>query len=128
MPSNHIRNVSGLKSYANKRITETQEKVDKAIKELIKGQETINFNSVSERAGVSKAYLYQHIEIRDRIELLRKQQEGLSSPKQVKREMNNASLEMVIVSLRKQNADLKNEIKKLKELISRKYGEEYSNR
>ncbi|HEY4432473.1 MAG TPA: hypothetical protein VGN87_15695 [Paenibacillus sp.] len=35
----------------------------------------MNFNSVSTELGVSKAYLYNHSEIHERIETLRKQQE-----------------------------------------------------
>ncbi|MFC5406565.1 DUF6262 family protein [Cohnella soli] len=49
---------------------------------LIEQQGNLNFNSFSTELGVSKAYLYNHSEIRERIETLRNQQEGMSSAKQ----------------------------------------------
>ncbi|WP_409347343.1 DUF6262 family protein [Paenibacillus sp. MBLB4367] len=49
---------------------------------LIEQQGKLNFNSFSTESGVSKAYLYNHSEIRERIETLRNQQEGMSSAKQ----------------------------------------------
>ena len=72
--------------------------MDDAIQRLIKNKGKVNFNSVSEESGVSKAYLYTHPDIRDRIETLRKQQEGLPSPKQLKREMTDASKDVVIAA------------------------------
>lgn len=73
MPSNHERDTEGLKNTAIKRSKETFQRVDKTIQHLIKTGQKINFNSVSEQAGVSKTYLYNHQAIRDRIETLRKQ-------------------------------------------------------
>jgi Zn-dependent protease with chaperone function len=58
------------------------EKVDEAIQRLIEQQGKLKFNSFSTESGVSKAYLYNHSEIRERIEMLRNQQEGMSSAKQ----------------------------------------------
>lgn len=72
MLGDHLRNTDGLKAYAKHKQLETAEKVDEAIKLLIKEKGSINFNSVSIRSAVSKAYLYQHQDIRERIEALRK--------------------------------------------------------
>ncbi len=125
MVSDHTRNTQGLKDYAVKRQKETAKKVDQAIQHLIKTKGKINFNSVSEQAGVSKAYLYGHPEIRERIETLRKQQAGLPSPKQVKREMTDASKDVVIAAKNKRIKELEEEVQKLKDILKRKYGEEY---
>ena len=81
-------------------------KVDEAIEHLITNKEKVNFNSVSAESGVSKAYLYTHTDIRERIETLRKQQEGLCSPKQVKREMTDASKDVLIAAKNKRIRDL----------------------
>lgn len=70
-------------------------KVDTAIQKLLKDKKRINLNSVSMVSGVSKAHLYNYSEVRERIETLRKQQEGLPSPKQVKREMTDASKDVL---------------------------------
>lgn len=125
MTSDHTRNTKGLKDYAVKRQKETAKKVDQAVQHLIKIKGKINFNSVSEQAGVSKAYLYDHPEIRGRIESLRKQQAGLPSPKQVKREMTDASKDVVIASKNKRIKELEEEVQRLKEILKRKYGEVY---
>ncbi|WP_223275597.1 DUF6262 family protein [Paenibacillus elgii] len=96
MPGKHTRNTEGVRQYAQQKKLSAAVKVDEAIQRLIKQQGKINFNSVSTESGVSKAYLYNHSEIRERIETLRKQQEGIPSAKQVKREMTEASKDVLI--------------------------------
>ncbi|MTK13384.1 MAG: transposase [Clostridiaceae bacterium] len=123
MASNHERNTEGLIKSREKKAKECQERVDKAIRELLKEKGKITFNSVSERANVSKKYLYDnHF---DRIDTLRKQQEWLSSPKQVKREMTDASKDVIIASKNKRIKELEAEVKRLKGILERRYGEDY---
>ena len=62
-----------LKKIHAKRKANTYQKVDEAIKRLIKANEKINFNSVSSEANVSKATLYNNKDFRSRIETLREQ-------------------------------------------------------
>ena len=92
-------------------------KVESTIKEMIKQQMKINFNSVSTKSGVSKPFLYKYSEIRFRIETLRKQEENLETPKQVKRKMTDQSKDVIIASLRKRNKLLEEENKNLKEQL-----------
>lgn len=125
MASNHIRNTEGLLGFSQKKQLETAQRVDKSIKELIKLKGKINFNSVAAEAGVSKAYLYKHHEIRERIDMLRKQQEGLSSSKQVKQKMTDASKDVLIAAKNKHIKELQDEIKRLKDILKRRYGDEY---
>ncbi|GEQ21776.1 hypothetical protein CBU02nite_22820 [Clostridium butyricum] len=125
MASNHIRNTEGVLGFSQKKQLETAQKVDKSIKELIKLKGKINFNSVAAEAGVSKAYLYKHPEIRERIDMLRKQQEGLSSSKQVKQKMTDASKDVLIAAKNKHIKELQDEIKRLKDILKRRYGDEY---
>jgi len=89
--SNHTRNTDGLKTYSKQKKLDTAKKVEEAIKLLIKEKDSINFSSVSERSGVSKAYLYQHQNLRERIEALREQQQGLPSRKHIKSGMTDSS-------------------------------------
>jgi hypothetical protein len=105
-----------LRSIEDKK-QKTFEKVDTTIKEMIKQHKRINFNSVAEESGVSKSFLYKYSEIRFRIEALRKQEEGLETPKQTKREMSEKSKDVIIASLRKRNKNLEEENKKLKEQL-----------
>ncbi|HWK24867.1 DUF6262 family protein [Bacillus sp. J37] len=93
------------------------QKVEKILKKMIKQQKKINFNSVAEESGVSKSFLYKYIEIRSRIETLRKQEEELESPMKVKRDMTEKSKDVIIASLRKRNKNLEEENRKLKEQL-----------
>lgn len=47
------------------RKTATRQKVDEAIKRLVGTNESINFNSVANESGVSKATLYNNVPIRE---------------------------------------------------------------
>ena len=115
MPGKHTRNTEGVRQYAQQKKLSAAVKVDEAIQRLIKQQGKINFNSVSTESGVSKAYLYNHSEIRERIETLRKQQEGIPSAKQVKREMTEASKDVLIAAKNKRIKELETENKQLKD-------------
>jgi len=125
MFSNHKRNTIGLKKNARNRSEKTAKKVDDAIQKLIKTSGKINFNSVSTEAGVSKAYLYKHQDIREHIEGLREQQENLPTPKQVKREMTDASKDVLIAAKNKKIKELESENKKLKEELKKLRGKQY---
>ncbi|EJV87697.1 DUF6262 family protein [Bacillus cereus] len=101
----------------------TKEKVENAIKRLTKDSKAINFNSVAKEAGVTKATLYNHSDIRERIEFLREQQEKAYSNARVKRnEANqdamNASLRRRIKKLEERIEELEDENKKLRKTES----------
>lgn len=119
------RNTDGLKAFSQKKKANTLQKVNDAIQRLIKDKAKINFNSVSMESVVTKTYLYNNQELRDRIETLRKQQEGLPSPKQIKREMTDASKDILIAAKNKRIKEQVNEIKKLKEELSYLRGKIY---
>ena len=90
-----------LKSIHLSRKNSTFKKVDEAIKRLIRAKENVNFNSVASEAGVSKATLYNHQELRERIEGLREQQAQAHTPKQIKRELNDNNKDAIIASLQR---------------------------
>jgi len=75
-----------------------------------KDKAKINFNSVSMESGVTKTYLYNNQEIRDRIKTLRKQQEGLPSANQVKRNMIDASKDALVAAIKKRIRELENDV------------------
>lgn len=105
-----------LRSIEDKK-QKTKQKVENTIRDMIKQKEKINFNSVSAKSGVSKPFLYKYSEIKTRIETLRKQEEKLDSPNQVKRNMTEHSKDVVIASLRKKVKQLEEEKQKLKEQL-----------
>ncbi|CAM4049270.1 DUF6262 family protein [Mesobacillus zeae] len=114
-----------LKAIHTNRKTNTSQKVDEAIKRLIRANEKINFNSVASEADVSKATLYNNKDFRSRIETLRNQQSQVPTPKQVKREMNESNKDALIASLKRKNQKLEEENKQLREQLKVAYAEVY---
>jgi hypothetical protein len=124
MRSKHIRNTEGVKKHALKKSQDASQKVAQAIQRLIKTKAKVNFNQVATESGVSKAFLYNNQEIRNRIEGLRKQQEGLNSPQTIKRNMTDASKDSLIGAknnrikkLEEENKRLKDELLKLRGMV-----------
>ncbi|WP_064199779.1 DUF6262 family protein [Brevibacillus brevis] len=115
MEGKHPRNTEGVKQHAIRKSQEASRKVDESIQRLIKSKARINFNSVSTDSGVSKAFLYNNRLIRNRIEMLRKHQEGLPSPQDTKRNMTDASKDALIAAKSKRIKELEDENKRLKE-------------
>ncbi|MCB2289651.1 DUF6262 family protein [Clostridium sp. CS001] len=73
------RNTEGLKEFAEKKNQETIEKVNKAIDKLKRSKtKSINFKTVAEEAGVSKATLYNNDVLKERIFSLRAIKKGVS--------------------------------------------------
>lgn len=78
MKKNNNKNTDGLKEFAEKKNQETIEKVNKAIDKLKRSKtKTINFKTVAEEAGVSKATLYNNNILKERILSLRAIQKGV---------------------------------------------------
>ncbi|WP_075312692.1 DUF6262 family protein [Bacillus wiedmannii] len=114
-----------LKAIHAKRKANTLQRVDEAIKRLLKANEKINFNSVSNEADISKATLYKNKGFRSRIETLRNQQSQVPTPKQVKREMNESNKDALIASLKRKNKKLEDENKQLREQLKVAYADVY---
>ncbi|WP_252250116.1 DUF6262 family protein [Clostridium sp. ZBS13] len=71
-------NTDGLKEFAEKKNQETIEKVNKAIDKLKRSKtKKINFKTVAEESGVSKATLYNNDILKERILSLRAIQKGV---------------------------------------------------
>ncbi|HHL0974473.1 TPA: DUF6262 family protein [Bacillus cereus] len=119
---NHKRSTEAIVAMAKKKSEETVQKVEQAIKQLIKKNDRINFNTVSIESGVSKSYLYNHSAFRERIEMLRKQQ---GSPKAIKRQMSDESNAAKIQILRDRIKELESKNKRLKDENRRLQGKLY---
>jgi AcrR family transcriptional regulator len=109
-----------IRQLHEQRKQKTKDKVEEAITRLTKSSKAINFNSVAKEAGVAKATLYNHTEIKERIDFLRKQQEEAFVESKIKRDENNqnaviASLKRRIEKLEKKNKELEKENKQLRE-------------
>lgn len=78
MKKNSNKNTEGLREFAEKKNKETIEKVNKVIDKLKRSKtKTINFKTVAEEAGVSKATLYNNDILKKRILSLRAIQKGV---------------------------------------------------
>lgn len=115
-----------LKQLHEERKIKTQQKVDEAIKRLIKFQKPINFNSVANESGITKATLYNNTNIKERIKVLRLQQSKVPTPSQVKREMNENNKDAIIASLKRKVKRLEEENKELKEQVKINYADIYN--
>ncbi|PSR24319.1 MAG: transposase [Sulfobacillus thermosulfidooxidans] len=121
----HHRNTDAVVALARRKSEATAKKVDEAIRELIKSQTVINFNTVAVTAGVSKSYLYKTPSVRDRIQTLRGQQHAVNSPQSLHREMSDASKDATIEMLREKNRRLHNENEQLRRQVRQLLGQQY---
>ncbi len=98
----------------SKRKSETRKKALDAIRILQIEDEPVNFNSVHNRSGVSKNYLYNEPEIRKSIEECREQGKSNSAVRQSKYDKTSQSKDVIIQAKEKRIAKLENENRKLK--------------
>lgn len=111
-------NTEALRLHAQEKTRIALEKVDKAIRELSLKGERINFNSVMTASGVSKAFLYNNEEVKERIELLRKQEVSKEINQRAKTDKTNKSKDIIIMAKDKKIKELENENKKIKEQLA----------
>ena len=107
----------GLKEYAKYKSEITLEKVDKAIRELSLTEQKINFNSISQLSGVSKTYLYNNEEVKNRIVGLRHKQLSKTMNQRAKYDKTSKSKDIIIMAKDKKIKELEEENKKLKEQL-----------
>lgn len=95
---------------------------EQAIRRMIKRGETITFQAVQREAGVSHAFLYNHAELRRRIEQLRNQARP-ASPQDPQPDSENAlvaALSRQITELKKQH---RQQIEALRDALEQAHGE-----
>ncbi len=119
----HKRNTTGLASSAASKKEATLKKTETAISELIKANDIINFNTVAEKAGVSKAWLYRETDIAGRIKRLRDQQAN-QEPKAYKetQRASDASKSALVTTLKARVKELESENRELKKQLEVVYG------
>jgi predicted nuclease with TOPRIM domain len=114
-----------LKAIHKSRKSATHQKVDVAIQRLVRANGAINFNSVANEAGVSKATLYNNQELRQRIEALRRQEAQAPTQKQIQREINDNNKDAIIESLKRRIKKVEAENKQLREQLKVAYADVY---
>ncbi|SNT29016.1 hypothetical protein SAMN05446037_10773 [Anaerovirgula multivorans] len=105
---------SNLEGSWSKRKAEARKKALDAIREMQMKDEPVNFNSVHNRSGVSKNYLYNEPEIRKSIEECRQQEKSRLVVRKVKYDKTSQSKDVIIQAKEKRIAKLEEENRKLK--------------
>ncbi|HYU72242.1 MAG TPA: DUF6262 family protein [Ktedonobacteraceae bacterium] len=119
------RNTSGLATHARQRAEHKQQQVDQAIGKLLRDNKPINFNAVATEAGVAKAYLYNHPELRARIETLRASQMTTLTSRRTLSERTEGSREVLLIAKDRRIKALEAENHKLKEELKVARGKLY---
>lgn len=113
----HIKKVHQIRRQA------TQEKIDTAIKTLLKEGRPVNFNSVSKKANVSITTLYNNKAIKEQISSLRSQKTTNKRIKDIS--VTDESYKSVIESLKNKIKRMEKENRELKEFIKNNFEREY---
>lgn len=111
------RNTTGMIAHAQKRKEHKRKGVEDAITALLREQKPINFNTVAKAATVSKAYLYSQLDLRERIEALRRQTVGQTIRERATRSpgKTDASRDLVILAKDRRIKELEAENRKLQQ-------------
>lgn len=120
----HERNVEGLRKSASLRHQQAIQRAEEGIGRLLQQGRPINFNTVAEIAQVSTAWLYQHAEIRQRIEHLR-QQQSKPKPTTTTTRSSDASKDAMLATLRHRVKQVETENRKLRRQLEVVYGHLY---
>lgn len=116
----HKRNTKGIKAAAQQKRQEALDRANSAIAKLKKSNKPISFVSVAKEGQVSKSLLYKEDSLRKKIELLREQ--DTSSKSSPKSRATKASHDVMVRTLRKRNAELRQDLKNLKDELESVYG------
>ena len=110
-----------------KRTDDSRQKALKAIEELKRMDEPVNFSTVQKKSGVSKHYLYEHDDIRSLIESARSEEAERASAWHKKYDRTSKSKDVLInakdkriVKLEEENRQLRHELETLRRLMYEK--------
>ncbi|MDD6615356.1 MAG: DUF6262 family protein [Lachnospiraceae bacterium] len=106
--------MKGLKSNYKKRTEEARRLAQEAIIELVSEEKKVNFNSVHNRSGISKSFLYEDDETRKRIEEQRAHDVDREMNRRARYEKTSQSKDVIIEAKDKRIARLEAENKKLR--------------
>lgn len=123
MSANWPRNTAGLQKHAKYRAAEARMRVERAVKELLLAGTPVTFNAVAREASVSKAYLYRHPDIKDRIISLR--QQNLRPVNAFNNRNPTQAQQVVILAKNNRISQLERENKYLRQLLAKVYGEKW---
>ena len=120
----HERNVEGLHKSAQLRHQQTVLRAEEGIRCLLQEGRPLNFNTVAQTAGVSPAWLYQHPEMRQRIEHLRAEPHTRTGQPS-KTKTSDASKDAMLTTLRQRVKQVEAENRELRQQLEVVYGQLY---
>lgn len=122
MTDSRDRRVAALAEAAKAKSQKKTRDAEQAIRQLVKRGEPITFQAVQRQAGVSHAFLYNHPDLRQRIEHLRARSRPSPQP-----ETPDDSQSTLVVTLTQQIAELKKQhhqqLQALRAALERAHGE-----
>ncbi|BCO66903.1 DUF6262 family protein [Mycobacterium intracellulare] len=122
MTDSRDRRVAALTEAAKAKSQNKARDAEQAIRRLVKRGEPITFQAVQREAGVSHAFLYNHPDLRQRIERLRARARPSTQP-----EIPEDSESTLVVTLTRQIAELKKQhhqqLQALRAALERAHGE-----
>jgi hypothetical protein len=116
------RRANALRKAAADKHTQATARADAGIRQLVKERQDINFRTVARIAGVSLDFLYNHSDLRQRIETLRNQQ--ISAPEQLAKDPAGGTVVHTLTqTLRRERADNRARIQELEQRLAAAHGE-----
>jgi hypothetical protein len=118
------RNTEGMRKTAHEKAKATRQRVEDAIRLLLREQRTINFKTVAETAHVSTAWLYANEDIKMRIIHLRSQQVPKVEIRVPPRDQaSSSSKDSIIAALQKRAKEQEKELRDLRKQLEVAYGQ-----
>jgi hypothetical protein len=111
-----------LADAAARRTLEAEQRVRGGLRELDSQGATITFAAVAQRARVSRAFLYQHPELRSQIEALRKTQTAAAAGVPVRQRASDASLRVRLRAALDEGQRQRGEIARLRDELALAHG------
>ena len=121
MTTTHADRTAALAAAAKSKSTRKTADAEQAIRRLLKRGERVTFQAVQREAGVSHAFLYNHAELRPRIERLRANPRpvGAATPPDSDNTLIH-TLSQQIIELKKQH---RTEVRALRDALEQAHGE-----
>jgi len=118
------RRVTALKKAAQAKSKGAADRAEAGIRSLLKSRSEINFRSVARAGGVSLDFLYNHPDLRRRIETLRSQQQPVkSSAADAATNSDGTVIQTLTQALRRERSTRREQVHELEQKLAAAHGE-----
>lgn len=123
MSTNRDKRVAALTTAARARSEAKTKAAEQAIRTLLKRGDVITFKAVQRQAGVSHAFLYNHAELRGRIERLREQARPRTSTTTAPADAESTLLLALTAQITTLKQEHRQEVQALRAALEQAHGE-----